>query len=216
MQRTITASANWPMLSTFRVISPFALASPHRDRARGIVARGRRARSSGCRRPTRRCARRAACRWSAMRRRSRRGSGWTTCRRATFWNSSPSCGRRASVCRRRAASAKRSILPCQPRRKKKSPPCPRWRARCSTSWKTWRPWPRPSSRTPPRPWRAANGRGAMRCWLPSASITRPRSRVPAPASTSGRACRNGRSRRPRRRPAASPSSRARRACAWRR
>src|SRR3982075_3124299 len=42
MQRTITASGNWPMLSTFRVLSPPALACPDRDRARGIVARGRR------------------------------------------------------------------------------------------------------------------------------------------------------------------------------
>src|SRR5260370_1398357 len=41
MQWTITASGNWPMLSTFRV-SPSALACPDRDRAQGVVARGRR------------------------------------------------------------------------------------------------------------------------------------------------------------------------------
>src|SRR5712672_2334461 len=41
MQRTITASGNWPLLSTFRV-SPSALACPDRDRAQGVVARGRR------------------------------------------------------------------------------------------------------------------------------------------------------------------------------
>src|ERR1700724_512230 len=41
MQWTITAPGNCPMLSTLRVSSP-TLACPGRDRARGVVARGRR------------------------------------------------------------------------------------------------------------------------------------------------------------------------------
>ena len=147
---------------------------------------------------------------------SRHGSVSTICWRATCWNSSPSCGRRPSACRRRAASARRSTFLCPQRRKKRSRACPRSPAPCSTSWTTWRPSPRPISRTPRLPWRAASGRGARRCSRRSASTSPRRSHGPAPGSMSGAPCRNGRSRRPHRRPAAPRSSRARRVCDWRR
>ena len=201
------------MLSTSRVISPFALASPDRDRARGVVARGRRddRAAVGGRRGDARGGQPAAGLPCAGGRGAARPGR-------------PAGARPPGTLRLRPAGALLSADAARALRSARS-----WRANHAGG-RSGRP-ARGGACADRRAGRhggaglarvhdTALGHGARPMAVGRCGAGRPRhrsrlkSRGPAPASTSGRACRNGKSRRPRRRRAASRSSRARRGCAW--